>query len=199
MKVSGFGNARSACGAGVHAFTAPVSLDHFPGRPSADTLCQLMNGPSLHPVGLIQSASLLGGECNGYFTRGTDPLPRPRSSGFLSLRGSPHRLQPGTSPHADPTSRWSPCPPENCDDRLQVRLGCVRLSPSCPFRLLHTCSLSPGPRGITPASGYDAPHSRAHTMPLCDSPLGRYSSSPPPGRSAALQARTATGSIGTGA
>src|ERR1035438_3033990 len=27
---------------------------------------------------------------------------------------------------------------------LQVRLGCVQLSPSCPFRLLHTC-LSPGP------------------------------------------------------
>ena len=33
---------------------------------------------------------------------------------------------------------------------LQVRLGRVQLSPSCPFRLLHTC-LSPGPRGITPA------------------------------------------------
>src|SRR3954470_17373682 len=35
---------------------------------------------------------------------------------------------------------------------LQVSLGCVQLSPSCPFRLLHTF-LSPGPRGITPAFG----------------------------------------------
>src|SRR5579871_435245 len=43
---------------------------------------------------------------------------------------------------------------------LQVRLGCVRLSPSCPFRLLHTF-LSPGPRGITPAFGYGAPHPSA--------------------------------------
>jgi hypothetical protein len=33
-------------------------------------------------------------------------------------------------------------PSGNCEDRLQVRLGCVRLSPSCPFRLLHTCFLS---------------------------------------------------------
>src|SRR5438132_9120066 len=43
---------------------------------------------------------------------------------------------------------------------LQVRLGCVRLSPPCPFRLLHTC-LSPGPRGITPTFGYGAPHPSA--------------------------------------
>ena len=27
--------------------------------------------------------------------------------------------------------------------RLQVRLGCVRLSPACPFRRLHTCHLRP--------------------------------------------------------
>src|SRR5215475_11971669 len=51
-------------------------------------------------------------------------------------------------------------PSGNCKRWLQVRLGCVRLSPSCPFRLLHTC-LSPGPRGITPAFGYAAPHSSA--------------------------------------
>src|ERR1035441_2284311 len=51
---------------------------------------------------------------------------------------------------------------------LQVRLGCVQLSPSCPFRLLHTC-LSPGPRGITPAFGYGAPHPSARgtsTLPI---------------------------------
>src|SRR5450759_2069112 len=51
---------------------------------------------------------------------------------------------------------------------LQVRLGCVQLSPSCPFRLLHTF-LSPGPRGITPAFGYGVPHPSARgtsTLPI---------------------------------
>src|ERR1700724_3394988 len=51
-------------------------------------------------------------------------------------------------------------PSGNCKRWLQVRLGCVQLSLSCPFRLLHTC-LSPGPRGITPAFGYGAPHPSA--------------------------------------
>src|SRR5450631_4038575 len=74
-------------------------------------------------------------------------------------------------------------PSGNCKRWLQVRLGCIRLSPSCPFRLLHTRH-SPGPRGVTPAFGYDAPHSSArgtstllsktrcsaHTTPLYDSP-----------------------------
>ena len=54
---------------------------------------------------------------------------------------------------------------------LQVRPGCVRLSPSCPFRLIHTF-LSPGPRGITPAFGYGAPHSSARgTSTLLNSAL----------------------------
>src|SRR5580700_12315624 len=39
---------------------------------------------------------------------------------------------------SDSTSRWTPCPPEYCKWWLQVCLGCVRLSLSCPFRLLHT-------------------------------------------------------------
>ena len=39
---------------------------------------------------------------------------------------------------SDSTSRWTPCPPKYCKWRLQVRLGCFRLSLSCPFRLLHT-------------------------------------------------------------
>ena len=59
-------------------------------------------------------------------------------------------------------------PSGNCKRWLQVRLGCVQLSPSCPFRLLHTC-LSPGPRGITPAFGYGAPHPSARgtsTLPI---------------------------------
>jgi hypothetical protein len=51
-------------------------------------------------------------------------------------------------------------PSGNCERGLQVRLGCIQLSPSCPFRLLHTY-LSPGPRGITPAFGYGAPHPSA--------------------------------------
>jgi hypothetical protein len=55
--------------------------------------------------------------------------------------------------------------------RLQVHLGCVRLSPSCPFRLLHT-SPFPGQRGITPAFGYSAPHPGAGgTLTLLNSAL----------------------------
>src|SRR5450432_146700 len=59
-------------------------------------------------------------------------------------------------------------PSGNCKRWLQVRLGCIQLSPSCPFTLLHTC-LSPGPRGITPAFGYGAPHPSARgtsTLPI---------------------------------
>src|SRR4029077_20737263 len=47
---------------------------------------------------------------------------------------SPHALRiPDRSGH--PALRYS------CN-RHQVRLGCIRLSPSCPFRLLHTALLS---------------------------------------------------------
>jgi hypothetical protein len=42
---------------------------------------------------------------------------------------------------SDSISRWTPCPPECCKERLQVHLGCIQLSLSCPFRLLHTFSL----------------------------------------------------------
>jgi hypothetical protein len=57
-------------------------------------------------------------------------------------RGSPHRLRPGTSPHTlrIPPHDGTPCPPENCGEWLQVHLGCIKLSHSCPFRLLHTFS-----------------------------------------------------------
>ena len=41
---------------------------------------------------------------------------------------------------SDSTSQWTPCPPENRKEQLQVCLGCFRLSLSCPFRLLHTFS-----------------------------------------------------------
>jgi hypothetical protein len=39
---------------------------------------------------------------------------------------------------SDSTSRWTPCPPKLRSRWLQVRLGCLQLSPACPFRLLHT-------------------------------------------------------------
>src|SRR5450759_2437343 len=39
---------------------------------------------------------------------------------------------------SDSTSRWTPCPPKYSKRWLQVGLGCLQLSPSCPFRRLHT-------------------------------------------------------------
>jgi hypothetical protein len=50
---------------------------------------------------------------------------------------------------ADPASRRAPCPPESCMRWLQVPLGCVRLSPVCPCRVLHTC-LSPAGEALPP-------------------------------------------------
>ena len=58
----------------------------------------------------------------------------------VHLRGSPHRLQPDTSPHA------LRIPPHDGHPALRVlrssgsrsALVCFRLSPSCPFRHLHT-------------------------------------------------------------
>src|SRR5947209_3596757 len=38
---------------------------------------------------------------------------------------------------SDSASRRTPCPP-SYERWLQVPLGCVRLSPSCPVRVLHT-------------------------------------------------------------
>jgi hypothetical protein len=42
---------------------------------------------------------------------------------------------------SDSTSRWTPCPPEPTRIGFRSALVCIRLSPSCPFRLLHTCFL----------------------------------------------------------
>jgi hypothetical protein len=62
---------------------------------------------------------------------------------------------------SDSTSRWTPCPPENCrlvasgppwlvsGFRFRARLG---------FSIPFTFS---GPRGVTPAFGYGTPHSSA--------------------------------------
>ena len=62
----------------------------------------------------------------------------------VRLRGRPHRLQPDTSPHAlrIPDRSGHPALRDISSSWLQVRLGRVRLSPSCPFRLLHTRLLS---------------------------------------------------------
>src|SRR5437879_1718792 len=59
---------------------------------------------------------------------------------------------------SDPTSRWTPCPPKYSKRRLQVGLGCVQLSPSCPFRPLHTFRFLRPARLLTPLLGYGAPH-----------------------------------------
>jgi hypothetical protein len=66
---------------------------------------------------------------------------RPHSAGSTlphlwptgSSRGGPHRLRPGTSPHALRIPPHGGHPALRLAERwLQVRLGGVRLSPSCP-------------------------------------------------------------------
>jgi hypothetical protein len=59
---------------------------------------------------------------------------------------------------SDSTSRWTPCPPKYSKRWLQVGLGCVQLSPSCPFRRLHTFRFLRPARLRTPLLGYGAPH-----------------------------------------
>src|SRR6202023_2150550 len=54
---------------------------------------------------------------------------------------------------ADSTSRWTPCPPKYSKRWLQVGLGCVQLSPSCPFRRLHTFRFLRPARLRTPLLG----------------------------------------------
>ena len=48
-------------------------------------------------------------------------------------------------------------PSGDCKRRLQVSFGFIPLSPSCPFKLLHTFH-SPASEAVHPAFGYDAPH-----------------------------------------
>jgi hypothetical protein len=77
-------------------------------------------------------------------------------------RGSPRRLQPGTSPHA------LRIPPRDGHPALR-ELRVVASGPPCSvsgFRFRARLGFSipltlPGPRGITPAFGYSAPHSSA--------------------------------------
>src|SRR5271169_4744627 len=66
--------------------------------------------------------------------------PYPTFGRPVHLRGSPHRLRPGTSPHAlrIPSRDGHPALRNHYQRWLQVRLGCIQLSPACPFRPLHT-------------------------------------------------------------
>jgi len=66
----------------------------------------------------------------------TLPHPRPTSSSS-GWRPSITARHFSSCP-SDSASRRTPCPPGIAERWLQVRLGCVRLSSSCPFRLLHT-------------------------------------------------------------
>jgi len=116
----------------------------------------------------------------------------------VHLRGGPHRLQPGTSPHA------LRIPPHDGHPALRVlrsggsrsALVCFRLSPSCAFRHLHTFHSSrPArhyPRFWIRHSSFERrrdlnpPDQRAaqRTLCRCATPRrrasGSYSSSPSP-------------------
>jgi hypothetical protein len=69
---------------------------------------------------------------------------------------------------------WTPCPPEYDKWWLQVSLGCIQLSPSCPFRRLHTLHLLRPARSYPRFLGYGAPHSSTRgTLTLLNNTLLR--------------------------
>jgi hypothetical protein len=78
----------------------------------------------------------------------TLPHPRPTSSSS-GWRPSITARHFSSCP-SDSTSRRTPCPPGIAERWLQVRLGCVRLSSSCPFRLFHTFPLFPADEELPP-------------------------------------------------
>ena len=106
--------------------------------------------------------------------------PSPRNAGSTlphlwptgSSRGGPHRLRPVLLLMPFGSHLAVDTLPSGFHERwLQVCLVCFRLSPSCPIRLLHTFH-SLGQRGITPAFGYDAPHSSVRgTLTLLNNAL----------------------------
>src|SRR5712691_5416599 len=65
-------------------------------------------------------------------------LPHPRPTGSSSGWRPSITARYFSSCPSDSASRRTPCPPGTAERWLQVRLGCIRLSSSCPFRLLHT-------------------------------------------------------------
>jgi hypothetical protein len=117
--------------------------------------------------------------------------PGPTFGRPVRLRGSPHRLQPGTSPHAlrIPPRDGHPALRSTAKWRLQVHLGCIWLSLSCPCRLLHTfLSLRPArhyPRFWIrrPSSGrqrdFNPPERRAAQRTLWRSPTSPARARPP--------------------
>src|SRR5712692_2054073 len=70
-------------------------------------------------------------------------LPHPRPTGSSSGWRPSITARYFSSCPSDSASRRTPCPQGTAERWLQVRLGCVRLSSLCPFRLLHTF---PSPR-----------------------------------------------------
>ena len=80
----------------------------------------------------------------------------------VHLRGSPHRLQPGTSPHAlrIPPRDGHPALRRTASggSRSALAVSSFRLRARLGFSIPSSLS---GPRGITPAFGYGAPHPSA--------------------------------------
>src|ERR1700756_664100 len=74
--------------------------------------------------------------------------------------GFPHRLRPGTSPHAlpIPSRDGHPALRSTASGGFRSVLACIQLSPSCPFRRLHTLHFLRPARLRTPLLGYGAPH-----------------------------------------
>jgi hypothetical protein len=79
------------------------------------------------------------------------PLPLLADQFILEL---PPRLRPGTSPHAlrIPPHDGHPALRRPARAGSRSALACVRLSLSCPFRLLHTFSPSPASEALPPLS-----------------------------------------------
>src|SRR6266436_6333773 len=99
--------------------------------------------------------------------------PYPTFGRPVHLRGSPHRLRPGTSPHAlrIPSRDGHPALRRTASDGFRYALAVsgfrlrARLGVTIPFAL-------PGQRGVTPAFGYSAPHSSARgTLTLLNNAL----------------------------
>src|SRR6516164_7834662 len=114
-----------------------------------------------------------GGVNENAFASIVQARPCPTFGRPVHRRGSPHRLRPDTSPHAlrIPSRDRHPALRSTAGGGFRSALACFRLSLSCPFRLRHTFHLS-GPRGITPAFGYGAPHSSARgTLTLLNNAL----------------------------
>ena len=111
----------------------------------------------------------------------------------VHLEDCPHRLRPGTSPHAlrIPSRDGHPALRSTASGGFRSVLACIQLSPSCPFRRLHTLHFLRPARLRTPLLGYGAPHLSAkgtstppeqraaqRTLPVCR-PTRSYTPKPP--------------------